>query len=737
MHCETCGREIGEPAQAAVSLEEIARLPDLVDALADDYFATYGVPVTRATMRRAAEMAGGCVTLCDDCQVRLSVPGAEPGAALDASHPFDPPQADLSSGVASAPVGWCLTQLASPDPANRALATRSLIQAGREALPALLDWLRQPTVDRSAGVRVLGYLPTEDGAPVLADIIVWGDEAEREAAWMALRALGKKALPALEEALGPASPAPPEGKREILLALAHTGPAAVPVICSALADPEPFVRQAAFDALELTPSPAAIEALHEQFADPDRRLRKAAVTILGRMDDGRAVPPLVEALEDPSTEVRTSAGWALTRLGQPISWPEEEAAPDWKVDGWLYAGLLQLCGRSRDEIEVLLASKGVPIEPTAPVREPADVIAEAKELIAAGQLEAAEAALQEARTAMPFEVGLTALVAQCRAQAKRWDAAAEMLEEVVALDPFTARWHHNLGVAKWQLGAKGLALGQWEQTLLLDPTHTGASEAVSRAKSGEGSAVPTVCIAHVSLQAVARCSVCNVPLCRECAYPAVEQSFCERHVPSPPETTRAEAEKLARAARAAVRRLGERLCDTLKGSEGRLLLDVAIWSVLGPGAFNPPAAGAEASAPAVRALQEALILDPACEEAAVVLADLGELCDAAGYPRVAPADLRQWAWETCARSGPGALLARFVVHSGRDPRGALRGYFHRLVRSSSVRWDRDTARVITGALAAGLADDLAACLRAVLPRLRPHSPERRDCRWRLRALEAS
>ncbi len=110
MRCETCGRDIADPTKAAVSLEQANRLPDLLDALADDYFASYGIPVARPLMRRTAETVGGYVTLCGECQVQLSVPGAAASGALTSGQTFERPPADLASGVVPAPVGWCQWQ---------------------------------------------------------------------------------------------------------------------------------------------------------------------------------------------------------------------------------------------------------------------------------------------------------------------------------------------------------------------------------------------------------------------------------------------------------------------------------------------------------------------------------------------------------------------------------------------------------------------------------------------------
>jgi len=740
MRCEVCGCEIADPTSAAVSLESANRLPDLLDALADDYFASYGIPVARPLMRRTAETVGGYVTLCGDCQVRLSVPGAAASGALTSRHTFERPPADLASGVAPTPVGWCLANLPSPDPAVRARAVRPLVQTGPIAVPSLLEWLPMCTADRSAGIATLGYLGAAEAAPALVQVIIEGREEEKEATWTALRAFGRKCLPAFEEAIGPETATLPEERQHLLEALAHLGDLGVPLICAALSDPEPSVRRTAFEVLELTPTAACIEPVAEQLGDPDRRVRKGAAALLGRTGSPQAVPVLVELLGDPSTEVRPAAAWALTRLAQPIPWPAESEPPDWKVDGWLYGGLVQLCGRPREEIEALMLGKGVPIDLDAIApKDSGEITAPARELLSAGQAEAAAESLGGAQSDFPFDLSPAAMLAQCQAQLRQWSEAAETLERVIALDPFNARWHHNLGVARFQLGAKGLAAGQWEQAALLDPSHVGAKEALSRVKAEEIGPTLTVCVVHPSIQAAGRCATCGGPLCRECVYSSAQGSCCERHVTPVPDESRRHASQLVTRARGAVERLRRRVnaARTSRTGEEGLLLDVAIYSVLGPPAFQSAGPAQEPGVAAVRALRDALIYDPSCEEAAVLLDGLGDLCDAAGYPDIVPADLREWAWEVCARSNPEALFARFIVRSRTDRRAALWGYFRGLARAASPAWNRRTARVIEMAIDEGHALQLLPYLRAILPRLRPHSPESRECRTRMRFLETA
>ena len=438
MRCETCGCQIADPTTAAVSLENAARMPDLLEALGDDYFASFGIPVSRAGMRQVAETVGGTVTLCPDCQLRLNTPGA--GASSLEPPTCERPAADLAAGAPPAPVGWCLVNLTSTDPSQRALAVRSLVRMGVEGVSAVLAWLPTCTADRSAGIEALGYLQAEEAAPALVGVILTGDPGEHEAVWRALAALGKKCLPALADALAPEAPTTPEERRELLQALARLGDDGVPLICESLTDPEPAVRRAAFDALELTPTGACLGPVSDQLADHDRRVRKSAVSLIGRTASPQAAPILMDMLTDPSTEVRTAAAWALVRLAEPIPWPAEADAPDWKADGWLYGGLLQLAGSDREELAALMAQKGVPVNfDREPTRTAAEVMAEAKELVSGGQLEAAEQLLAEAAPELPFDVGPTALLAQCLAQRKRWDEAGERLERVIALDPFNAR----------------------------------------------------------------------------------------------------------------------------------------------------------------------------------------------------------------------------------------------------------------------------------------------------------
>lgn len=100
-----------------------------------------------------------------------------------------------------------------------------------------------------------------------------------------------------------------------------------------LADPNPGIRLAAFQALvqSRTPAQAAVSALVGRLTDPDERVRAEAASALGGLGATAptAVRALVASLDDPSPAVRGRVASALARLpaGLREAAPAERAVP--------------------------------------------------------------------------------------------------------------------------------------------------------------------------------------------------------------------------------------------------------------------------------------------------------------------------------------------------------------------------------------------------------------------------
>jgi HEAT repeat protein len=110
---------------------------------------------------------------------------------------------------------------------------------------------------------------------------------------------------------------------EVVGALVHLGPPAVPALIEALrhaaADPgakgSENTRRSALRALGRIRDLRALGPLSEALRDPNALMRAEAVSALATLEDSQTVGPLIEALGDPYEKVRERAARALAKLG--------------------------------------------------------------------------------------------------------------------------------------------------------------------------------------------------------------------------------------------------------------------------------------------------------------------------------------------------------------------------------------------------------------------------------------
>lgn len=279
---------------------------------------------------------------------------------------------------------------------------------------------------------------------------------------------------------------------------------------------------------------------------------------------------------------------------------------------------------------------------------------------------------------------------------------------------------------------------------------------MARTTSEQQDGSPKVCVGHPSRKAEDQCEQCGLPLCAGCSYHSPQSwrsTYCERHVPRMPDEVRDKALGLLARGRADFARLNAEAppsCEeVLAGSlmawgigfalggvvGGRLALDLHASSE--PSASSGGRRFVETAQSVASTLKEALLLDPTCEEAVLLLCELAALCDAAGQSEVVSLAERRAALERCSGSNPMAIGARFFARCQSDPAGALRGYFHRLLQSASPRWDPTTLLVVEAAVEQGQRGIVLSCLGALLHKLPRSSAERRQCRNKVFSLQSS
>ncbi len=219
------------------------------------------------------------------------------------------------------------------DPPDARPAGPPMRKIGTNALPFLLQWTRHE--DSRAGVRehlrnVVEKLPESITPEAVRD---WAYSHPRErladAAAVAFDALGTDAKPAIPELSRRMNdPARPAASRRAVLALAHIGKDATPILLAQLADTNALNRSAVAVVLGMFPdlsrdTPATLRSLVRSLEDQSEDVRVKAAVALGAMavrDRSQAsvvVPALVQCLR-PGTPppLRNRAIWMLGQYGE-------------------------------------------------------------------------------------------------------------------------------------------------------------------------------------------------------------------------------------------------------------------------------------------------------------------------------------------------------------------------------------------------------------------------------------
>jgi HEAT repeat protein len=260
------------------------------------------------------------------------------------------------------PTRYWLRTLRDTDPGTHASALSALKSGGIEALPVLIEIVRNPAGGKPTGndPRIVAVdLLREQGpkaaeaAPELIKLLQDDDLQIRTVAAAALGQIGASpgdAVPALmavlkrdrrPEAVDALTTFGPAAKEAIPLltellrareadlrwraayALGKLGPgaaSAVPVLIAALKDEDPDVREHAAEALgDIGPAAKqATEALAKALQDPSQRVRRDAVRSLGQIGpDARAALPAIRALlakKDEIARVRDAATKSVQQI---------------------------------------------------------------------------------------------------------------------------------------------------------------------------------------------------------------------------------------------------------------------------------------------------------------------------------------------------------------------------------------------------------------------------------------
>ncbi|MEA2692486.1 MAG: hypothetical protein QOJ16_1873 [Acidobacteriota bacterium] len=142
----------------------------------------------------------------------------------------------------------------------------------------------------------------------------------------------------------------PEVKQYLALVLGRTkDPQAVPLLSTALKDPEDKTRIYALWALGSLGDRTALGPLADALADPDPGIRKTAAFALGELGDPAAAAKLRPRLEDGVADVRWNAALSLAHLGDRSAVPVLETMADRRL-------LAQVPDITRDQQEEAMMS---------------------------------------------------------------------------------------------------------------------------------------------------------------------------------------------------------------------------------------------------------------------------------------------------------------------------------------------------------------------------------------------
>lgn len=269
-------------------------------------------------------------------------------------------------------------RLADADPSVVLPALHSLADLGAEAVPFLIEALKNPQSRYWATVALTEIgTSAAPAVPLLREAIAAGQTEERMQAIMALAAIGAPALPAAGDIANALDS--PEGSLRFAAAFALgrlRAQDADAALDKAVADEDPFLAaiaawaRARIHPADTTLVKAAVDRLSAGLASPKAGVQTASISALsdlsGSIDDvteGRLADEYIRLLSSPAAEVRTAAAAALARAGAVAVEPLEKSLEDKSIRGPALEILAAMGPLSQDALESLVKALDDP-DPT-------------------------------------------------------------------------------------------------------------------------------------------------------------------------------------------------------------------------------------------------------------------------------------------------------------------------------------------------------------------------------------
>ena len=222
------------------------------------------------------------------------------------------------NGELSDMIATLLVRLRNGEAAEREEAAEALVEVGGRAVPALGELLQDESESvRERAVQVLGAIGGERAGEALVPALTDPEPPVRECAARCVGAIGVQ--PAVQSLVALVTDGDRNVRETAVRALGRfedrDGSIADAVV-TALADPNPYVREAAAKTLGAVGDVAAVAALTAAASDSDPYVRESVARALGRLGGDGAVTCLVALLDDEDSYVRADAAEALGAVGE-------------------------------------------------------------------------------------------------------------------------------------------------------------------------------------------------------------------------------------------------------------------------------------------------------------------------------------------------------------------------------------------------------------------------------------
>lgn len=216
-----------------------------------------------------------------------------------------------------------ISALSDHDAGVRKAAANALKFSSTLAIPALSIAVSDEAPEvREEAISALGSVRAQEAIDIIAERLF--NDVNEDVRERAVHALGDMQHPRAAEHLVKAfnnDAAAQKLRWFILWALGDNKDfGALPVLCTALSDPDAEFRERAADSLGSLPwedhpdKEAALESLSAALNDVEARVRESVCDALGSLEDSRAVPSLVRALRDSEDGVRSKAVEAIANI---------------------------------------------------------------------------------------------------------------------------------------------------------------------------------------------------------------------------------------------------------------------------------------------------------------------------------------------------------------------------------------------------------------------------------------